>query len=334
VNTHHLGTLHAKQRGVALLTILLMVVSATILAVGLLTRQDHLIRESTVLLRQDQSLQYALAGENLVGVLLAADAKNNPNTTGFKDLWAQPTPPYPIEDGMIVGKLVDQSGKFNLNNLYHDGQKDQNAIDYFKRLLTQVGLSAGLANAVLDWQDPDDNPTEAEGAENSFYLGQDPSYQTANRPFVEAAELLKVRGFDTKSYQLLAPYVTALPRYTPININTTTMPVLVALDTSITPAAATAWITKRNAAVNSVAQVTELWADPGFKGVPAENQAKVISLLDVKSGFFQAKINVNLGGRDRYLTSDIYRSGQQVYVWRRSLAVIPADEMQRLIPAS
>jgi len=311
-----------------------MVVTATILAVGLLTREDRLVRESTVLLRQDQALQYALAGENLLGVLLAADAKNNPNTTGFKDLWAQRTPPYPIEDGVITGNLTDQSGKFNLNDLYHDGQKDQNAIDYFKRLLMQVGLSSGLANAVLDWQDPDDNPTESEGAENSFYLGQDPSYQAANRPFVEPAELLKVRGFDSKSYQLIAPYVTALPRFAPININTASMPVLAALDTSLTPAAVNAWIIKRNAAATSVSQVSELWTDSGFKAVTPDNQAKVLSLLDVKSSYFQAKIDVNLGGRDRYLTSDLYRTGQKVYTWRRSLAPISADEMQQLVPAS
>jgi general secretion pathway protein K len=319
---------------VALLTILLMVVTATILAVGLLSRQDRMLRETSVLLRQDQGLQYALAGENLLSTLLAADAKNNPNTTGFKDVWAQPTPPYPIEDGAITGKLIDQSGKFNVNNLYHDGQVDQTSMAYFKRLLTQVGLSSGLANAVLDWQDPDDTPTDADGAESSFYLGQDPSYLAANRPFVDVAELRKVRGFDAKSFQLIAPYVTALPTYAPININTASMPVMAALDASLTPSAVNAWVTKRNGGSQSIAQVSELWEDSGFKAVSTDNQAKVATLLDVKSSYFQAIIDANLSGRDRFLTSEIFRSGQKVYVWRRSLAPIPLELFQQQAPAS
>lgn len=312
-----------QQRGVALLTILLMVVTATILAVGLLTRQDRMMRETSILLRQDQSLQYALAGESLFGALLVASAKDNANVDSAKSIWAKPIPPYPVEDGAVMGKLIDQSGKFNLNNLYHDGQSDPAAIAYFKRLLTQVGLPSGLSSAVLDWQDPDDNTADADGAENSFYLGQQPSYQAANRPFGQVDELKKVRGFDAKSYQLLAPYVVALPQLSLININTAPMPVMAALDENVTPASVNAWITARNANPDPVKQVAVLWLDPAFSKVPEDKRNTLTALLDVKSGYFQAQINVNLSGRDRFLTSDIYRIGDKVYVWRRSLAPLP-----------
>lgn len=312
-----------SQRGVALLTILLMVVTATILAVGLLTRQDRMMRETSILLRQDQSLQYALAGESLFGALLVASAKDNANVDSAKSIWAKPIPPYPVEDGAVMGKLIDQSGKFNLNNLYHDGQSDPAAIAYFKRLLTQVGLPSGLSSAVLDWQDPDDNTADADGAENSFYLGQQPSYQAANRPFGQVDELKKVRGFDAKSYQLLAPYVVALPQLSLININTAPMPVMAALDENVTPASVNAWITARNANPDPIKQVSVLWLDPAFSKVPEDKRNTLTALLDVKSSYFQAQINVNLSGRDRFLTSDIYRVGQKVYVWRRSLAPLP-----------
>lgn len=312
-----------SQRGVALLTILLMVVTATILAVGLLTRQDRMMRETSMLLRQDQSLQYALAGENLFGALLVASAQDNANVDSLRSIWAKPIPPYPVEDGAVMGKLIDQSGKFNLNNLYQNGQANQAAIAYFKRLLTQVGLPPALSSAVLDWQDPDDNPTDADGAENSFYLGQQPAYQAANRPFGQVDELKKVRGFDTKSYQLLAPYVTVLPLPSLININTAPMPVIAALDENITPASVNAWITARNANPDPIKQVPQLWLDPAFSKVPADIKNALTALLDVKSSYFQAQINVNLSGRNRYLTSDIYRIGQKVYVWRRSLAPLP-----------
>ncbi len=308
------------QQGVALLTILLMVVTATILAVGLLTRQDRMMRETSVLLRQDQSLQYALAGENLFGALLIASAQDNANVDSAQSIWAKPIPPYPVEDGSITGKLVDQSGKFNLNNLYHNGQTDAVALAYFKRLLTRVGLQPTLASAVLDWQTPAEaSPVDSDGAKNSFYLGQTPPYQAANRPFQQIEELRKVRGFDEKSYQLLAPYVSALPQFAPININTAAAPVLVALDDSLTPASVNAWIIERNANANGITQVSALWQNSTFSQVPADSQSKLTTLLDVKSSYFQAQIDVNLSGRDRFLTSDIYRTGQKVYVWRRSL---------------
>ncbi len=320
---HHHPQLLRHQQGVALLTILLMVVTATILAVGLLTRQDRMMRETSILLRQDQSLQYALTGENLFGALLTASAQDNANVDSSKSIWAKPIPPYPVEDGAVMGKLIDQSGKFNLNNLYHDRQADPAAMAYFKRLLIQVGLQPALASAVLDWQDPNDNPADADGAENSFYLGQQPSYQAANHPFGQVDELKKVRGFDEKNYQKIAPYVTALPLPSLININTAPMQVIAALDENITPASVNAWITARNANPDPIKQVSQLWQDPAFSKVPDDKKNTLTTLLDVKSSFFQAQINVNLSGRNRYLTSDIYRTGQKVYVWRRSLAPLP-----------
>lgn len=317
---HHPHVLR-HQQGVALLTILLMVVTATILAVGLLTRQDRMMRETSVLLRQDQSLQYALAGENLFGALLIASAQDNANVDSARSIWAKPIPVYPVEDGAITGKLIDQSGKFNLNNLYHNGQTDAVALAYFRRLLTRVGLQPTLASAVLDWQTLEAaSPIDSDGAKNSFYLGQTPSYQAANRPFQQIEELRKVRGFDEKSYQLLAPYVSALPQFAPININTAAVPVLVALDDSLTPASVNAWIIERDANSNGMTQVSALWQNSTFSQIPADSQSKLATLLDVKSSYFQVQIDVNLSGRDRFLTSDIYRTGQKVYVWRRSLA--------------
>ncbi len=313
---------YRHQQGVALLTILLMVVTATILATGLLLRQERAVRETTILLRQDQALQYGLAGENLLTALLIADAQNN-TTDSNKDIWAQPTPPYPIEDGVITGRLIDQSGKFNLNNLYHDGKVDTTALDYFKRLLTHVGLQVNLANAVVDWQDPDDEPMGADGAESSFYLGLNPGYLAANRPFQQVEELKKVRGFDDATYQKLAPYITALPQFSPINVNTAPPMVLAALDDSLSLPIITNWVTVRDGAAGSaLAQVSSLWSDSTFAQVPQAQQTAVASLLDIKSSYFEAQIQITLGGRTRSLTSEMYRAGQTVYVWRRSLAPI------------
>jgi general secretion pathway protein K len=322
----HRRQLSGNQHGVALLTILLMVVTATILAVSLLSRQDRVMRATSLLLRQDQSLQYAFAGEHLFGALLIASAKDNAKVDHAKSLWARPIPPYPVEDGFITGKLIDQSGKFNLNNLYQGGKANAVALAYFKRLLTQLGLRPGLASAVLDWQTPETaSPTDGDGAKNSFYLGQNPSYQAANRSFQQIEELRKVRGFDEKTYQVLAPYISAVPQLAAININTAPMQVLTALDDKLTPGLVSGWIVERDAKPGGIAQVNEMWQNKVFLNVPAAARTDLSTLLDVKSSYFQVQISVNLTGRNRYLTSDIYRTEQKIYVWRRSLAQLPTS---------
>lgn len=49
--------------------------------------------------------------------LLIQDANNAGGIDHLKESWAQPMPPFPIEDGVVSGRLLDESGKFNLNNL-------------------------------------------------------------------------------------------------------------------------------------------------------------------------------------------------------------------------
>ncbi len=321
----HRTHLPRNQRGVALLTILLMVVTATILAVSLLSRQDRIMRSTSLLLRQDQSLQYALAGEHLFGALLIASSKDNAKVDHVKSLWARPIPPYPVEDGIISGKLIDQSGKFNLNNLYQGSKVNAVALAYFKRLLTELGLQPSLASAVLDWQTPEASPPiDGDGAKNGFYLGQNPPYQAANRSFQQIEELRKVRGFNEQIYQTLSPHVSAVPLFAAININTASMPVLRALDDKLTPGLVNAWIVERDAKPSGNTQVSDMWQHATFVNVPATARTDLGPLLDVKSSYFQVQISITLSKRNRYLTSDIYRTEQEIYVWRRSLGPILA----------
>ncbi len=83
-------------------------------------------------------------------------------------------PPFPIEDGAVSGRLLDESGKFNLNNLTtNEGKVNEAAKNWFERLLVRVGLPAELSQAVIDWQDPDDEPSGPMGAESNYYEGLD-----------------------------------------------------------------------------------------------------------------------------------------------------------------
>jgi len=63
-------------------------------------------------------------------------------------------------------------------------------------------------------------PSNPDGAEDSVYMGQTPPYRTANRFITSASELLALPGFGRDRYLKIAPFVTALPQGTPINVCT------------------------------------------------------------------------------------------------------------------
>ena len=96
---HHFSK--SSQSGVALLTILIMVVLATILAVSILRYQNANLEETKLLLRQDQALQYAWSAEYFFSELLIQDAKDN-TTVSLNESWAQPFPPFPAFTNILA----------------------------------------------------------------------------------------------------------------------------------------------------------------------------------------------------------------------------------------
>lgn len=150
---------YKHQQGVALLTILIMVALATILAASIAKHQNNTMENTAYLMRQNQSLLYAKV-QKPFSELLIQDANNAGGVDHLKETWAQPMPPFSIEEGSVSGRLLDESGKFNLNNLTNgEGIVNEDAKSWFERLLVRVGLPAELSQAVIDWQDPNDEPT-------------------------------------------------------------------------------------------------------------------------------------------------------------------------------
>ena len=82
-----------SQRGVALLTILLLVGSITVVAGAMLASQKIAIRRSGLLFDQNQLSQDLNAGQQLAITMIRADDKLN-DTDSEQDIWAQPLPPY------------------------------------------------------------------------------------------------------------------------------------------------------------------------------------------------------------------------------------------------
>lgn len=311
-----------QQQGIALITILMMVALATILAATIAKRQAYTAESTAYLMRQNQSLLYAKSAEAFFAELLKDDAENAAEVDHLQENWAQPMPAFPVEDGFVAGVLSDESGKFNLNALLNDnGNVNENAKLYFERLLVRVGLPAQISEAVIDWQDADDLPIGPMGAERGYYQGLSNGYLPSNSLFYSVEELKQVRGFEDGQYQLLLPYVSALPnRSTSININTAPALVLASIDDKLDVNQIQQLLEQRQANLEHFANTQELWEQDAFKQVDAALKAQVGALLGVQSNYFKAKIEVMLSERKRQFSSDLVRDKKTVYVAYRSMA--------------
>lgn len=312
-----------NQQGIALITILVMVALATILAATIAKKQSNTAENTAYLIRQDQSLLYAKSAEAFFSELLVQDAQDSAQVDHLGETWAKPMPAFPVEDGYISGELQDESGKFNLNNLVKaDGRPDENVQKWFEKLLVRVGLPAELSQAVIDWQDPDDQPTGAMGAESSYYQGLQPPYLAPNTQFHSIEELKRLRGFEGKNFDLIKPYISALPttQSTKININTAPALVLASIDEKLDQHAIDDQLKAKFAKMEYFNSVNDLWSLDAFKNIDPDNKQRVMSLLDVKSNYFQAHIEVMLSERKRQFSSSLMRKDKQVFVYSRSLA--------------
>ena len=95
--------------------------------------------------------------------------------------------------GGIRYGLENESARLNLNVLSEFDRKASGSGHKF--LMELPGMTIEIADAILDWLDPDDS-TRPFGAEANYYSGMDPPYAPRNGALDRIEELLKVRGID------------------------------------------------------------------------------------------------------------------------------------------
>lgn len=212
------------QRGVALLTAVLIVAIFAGLSIYLAWDRTLAFRRTQDLLDMDRARELCLGAEAWAGHTLAATA-DQPEID-LAQSWARPMPVTRIGGGEVGGRIVDLQGRFNLNNLLMGSAVVETSKRRFQQLLAVTGIDPAMVDAVLDWIDRDDMPRGTAGAEDGTYMDMQPAYRAANRPFVSASSLRLVRGFDAKAFAAISPSVTALPGNTSININTAPAAVL------------------------------------------------------------------------------------------------------------
>jgi general secretion pathway protein K len=226
-----------SQEGVAIITALLIVALAATTATYLLWQQSLWTRQVENLMARAKANAIAQAGAQLARGQLNefADTKIIYQFLG-KQL------PLPAEGASLVGMMVDEQSKLNLNNIGYFKQpaptptpppnqrntggnstpatpavpiKVIEPEDIFAELLKELKLPPTLLNSLMEWTDEN-----GQAQDDLTYLAKEPPYRSAHRRMLDINELYRIKDFTPEIVEKLRPYVTVLPNATTLNINT------------------------------------------------------------------------------------------------------------------
>ena len=298
------------QRGVAVVLAMGVVALAAIAAAAMLASQSTWSRHAELGAEHVQAQTLVRAGVDWARALLS-DERRLSGVDHLGEPWALRLPPVPVDNGELASQIDDQQGAFNLNNLVRNGVLSPAHLVQFRRLLEILSLPEVLAGALADWLDADHEPQPQGGAEDGYYQALQSSYLAANRPLTDVAELALVRGFDEAVRARLRPFVSALPRFTAVNVNTASPEVLAAVIDGLGLDGARALVEKRERAY--FRDRTDLLNQlPTGVLVATED-------ISFSSDYFLASVRVSIGGAQARGTALLAREpvGWPAVVWRK-----------------
>jgi general secretion pathway protein K len=316
----------SRQRGVALITVLLIVVILVAVVIEL-NRSSRADIYDAANLSDGIKLSYISKSGFYGAATLIAQSDQDYDT--LRDDWArmeqismQSSALFP--DGYFIATAEDEGGKIPLNKLVSGVEYNPAIKEMLARLLSQPEFAlderqvAGIVDSIKDWIDEDEITTDA-GAESSYYSSLNPPYRAKNAPFDCIEELLMVKGitkeiyYGTKEKPSLAAYVTADSDGL-ININTAPAMVLRSLADGITPE--TADELARYRAQEGVNLSGYLWYKelPGMSGITIPPE-----LLTVKSNYFKINSTGKINGMTKTTSGIVRRTDQKsvkIIKWR------------------
>jgi general secretion pathway protein K len=213
----------ASQKGIVLLSAILVVMVATGIMVSITHGEAFSIRKTGRIQILERASSYAFGLEDWARVLLVRDSEES-DTDHFGEDWAVGIPGLPIEGGFLSGSIEDEQAKFNINNLLGS----EESVKRFRRLCDNLEVEPTFIDPLLDWMDEDFDIRYPDGVEDQYE-----TYRVANRPLSDISELMLIKYMTAEMYQKLRPHITALPAPTNIitnmNVNTMTDEVFLSL---------------------------------------------------------------------------------------------------------
>ncbi|QZI72899.1 type II secretion system minor pseudopilin GspK [Pseudomonas protegens] len=284
-----------SQRGVALLSVLLITALVTLVVSNMLARQRLSLASSSHLVQHQQLWQLALSGERWALSQLQEDVRSEGGllVTHLGQHWAQATPAFAIDGGKIHVQITDLGSRLNLNSALV--QDDVIPRARYQRLLALAQIKPHDLAALSRPLDRLGRPL----------------------PLSDISELRQLPEIDRDTLQRLSPLVAAYEQ-AHINLNTASALVLASIEGIDLPTAQTLAQSRPSKGYPTVAAFL---ANPMLQGRDITPRG-----LSVNSRQFRATIDVELHGRRLRLVSDLrVMNAEQVRVQQRTLLPGPSN---------
>ncbi|SDY35368.1 general secretion pathway protein K [Collimonas sp. OK242] len=249
--------MRCAQRGVAVVTALLLTTLAVTIVASLFWQQQVQVRSienQRLQLQKDWIMRGAL---DWASMILRASARQF-NYDHLGQPWATPLADTRLDqyaengpsagdagDAILSGSIIDAQSRYNLNNLSLNGQPVADEVAGFKRLLGYLRLPTSLATAVAQAIADSQPVTAPAGQQTAAKSG------SGTLPMLQVDDLLAVPGITPDIVRKLQDYVVVLPptgAATPINANTASAEVLAACFDNLSLAEANTVIEMRRTA--------------------------------------------------------------------------------------
>ncbi len=314
-----------RQRGIAVITALLLTTLAITIVASLFWQQQVQVRAIENQRLQLQK-QWILRGAlDWAGLILREDAKHS-SADNLDEPWAVPLAATRldqyVENGhaddnvagaILSGGISDAQARYNLTNLCANGTADPAEVAAFARLLNNAQMNPALAQATADAL----AAAQRSGKSGAEMKPQAAAGNNGNQPdprpmnLTQLEDLLAVPGFSPEMLDKLKSFVIFLPRATPVNVNTAPVEVLAVRIDALSPDDAAALAAQRKvASFRDLADFAQRL--PGKSFTAPANEASVETHYFLVDG----KVRMNRAGLD--VQALIERNGSHTKViWIR-----------------
>ncbi|NVD97037.1 type II secretion system minor pseudopilin GspK [Massilia sp. BJB1822] len=311
----------SRQRGVAVVTALLLTTLAVTIVASLFWQQQVQVR-SMENQRLHLQTRWILRGAlDWARLILRQDGLDNRGAVTLNGVWATPLAETRLDqyvererlqnesyDASLSGQIQDAQSRYNLINLADKntpGQKKKEELQMFTQLLVNLQLNPSLAPLIADYVA---QSQAISGTPNQPLSGNGEEPM----PLMRVEDLLAVKGIDANTVEKLRDFVIVLPVQTPLNVNTAPAELLAALVPDATVSHAKAWVEFRKR--------TPFADKEGFDRYLKESMPdKVVAAAhDAKSTYFLVQSRILLDRAALNAQTLIFREDQNKG-WRASV---------------
>ena len=306
------------QRGAALLTAMIIVVLIVTLASSMVWQQWRAVQVEVAERARAQSAWILSGALDWARLILREDARGSGGGVDhLGEPWAVPLAEARLstflaadanntDDGpeaFLSGSITDAQSHYNVTNLVDRSKGIIDPFEFaaFERLCQNLGVDSAVATLI------------ASGLRDALAPA---GSGNASAPLLpESVAQLSWLGVDAASLELLAPYIVILPVATPVNVNTASAEVLVAVIPGNDHATAERLLQVRQR--TPFEDLTKFWAQaPAL--APQAGAATPQAKLSVNSAFFEVRGRLRLDDRVLEESSLVQRvQGRQIDVLRR-----------------